>query len=87
MRRFKQLLPETETTQILSEMTNGTLALCGSDGLPYAVPLSYVYAGDAIYFHSALDGHKIEVIKENPNTSFCVVKQDIVMPEEFTTYY
>jgi hypothetical protein len=87
MRRAKQQLPDDEAKQILKEMSNGTLAVCGSDGFPYAVPLSYVYADNAIYFHSALCGHKVDAIKGNPNVSFCVVKQDQVVPEKLTTFY
>ena len=34
MRRFRQLLPEEETLDILKTGTNGVLALCGSDGEP-----------------------------------------------------
>ena len=53
MRRFRQLLPEEETLDILKNGTNGVLALCGSDGEPYAVPISYVYADGKLYFHGA----------------------------------
>ena len=41
MRRKRQLLPTEESVAILERMTNGTLALHGDDGYPYAVPVSY----------------------------------------------
>ena len=87
MRRFRQLLPEEETLDILKNGTNGVLALCGSDGEPYAVPISYVYADGKIYFHGAGVGHKHDIIKENPRASFAVVQQDEIVPEKFTTYF
>lgn len=87
MRRFKQMLPEDEAKTILTEMTNGVLALKDDSDYPYAVPMSYVYDGDAIYLHSAVAGHKIDCLRYNPKVSFCVVKQDHIVPEEFTTYY
>ena len=67
MRRFRQLLPEEETLDILKNGTNGVLALCGSDGEPYAVPISYAYAHGKLYFHGAGVGHKHDIIKENPD--------------------
>lgn len=88
MRRFKQLLPDNETRQILTDSTNGILSLSGIDGVPYGVPLSFCYDGArTIYFHCARNGRKIDCIMNNGNASFCVVAQDAVQPEEFTTYF
>ncbi len=87
IRRKRQLLPTEESVSILEKMTNGTLALHGDDGYPYAVPVSYVYADGKIYFHSATKGHKVDAILTNNKVSFCVVEQDDVKPAEFTTYF
>lgn len=87
MRRKRQLMQTEESIKILEEMTNGTLALHGDDGYPYAVPVSYVYAGGKIYFHSATNGHKVDAIMQDPKVSFCVVGQDDVKPAGFTTYF
>lgn len=87
MRRKRQLLPTEESITILEKMTNGTLALHGDNGYPYAVPVSYVYADGKIYFHSAVKGHKVDAILRNNKVSFCVVEQDDVKPAEFTTYF
>ena len=87
MRRKKQLLSPEETAAVLREGTSGVLALCGDDGYPYAVPLSYVYDGDKLYFHSARAGHKLEAIRRCPKASFCVIDQDRIVPQEYTTYF
>ena len=87
MRRKRQLLPTKESVAILEKMTNGTLALHGDDGYPYAVPVSYVYADGKIYFHSATEGHKVDAILRNDKVSFCVVERDEIKPAEFTTYF
>lgn len=87
MRRFRQLLSEEENVQILTAGTNGVLALCGDDGMPYAVPLSYVYDNGKIYFHGAKSGAKHDIIAQNNKASFCVVGQDQNVPEKFTTYF
>ncbi len=87
MRRFKQLLPVEESLEILRTATNGILALCGDGEYPYAVPVSFAYDGKDIYVHSAVAGHKIDCLRRNPKVSFCVVSQDRIVPEEFTTYF
>lgn len=88
MRRFRQLLDHEEAKTILRTATNGVLSLTDGDGTPYGVPLSFAYdGGRAIYFHSALKGHKIDCITAGSACSFCVVGQDRIVPSEFTTYF
>lgn len=87
MRRKNQLLSLEETISILEQETSGTLAVLGDDGYPYAVPLSYVYEDSKIYFHCAKTGHKMEAIINNDKVSFCIIAQDQIIPEEYTTYY
>ena len=85
-RKVQQLSPE-ETEAVLLRGTAGVLALTGDKAFPYAVPISYVYDGEHIYFHSALEGHKIDAIRRNPNASFAVIDQDEIVPEKYTTYF
>ena len=87
MRRKRQELSREDTAAILERRTSGVLALAEEGGFPYAVPLSYVYTGDKLYFHCAKSGHKLELIRQNPKASFCVVDQDQIVPEEYTTYF
>ena len=87
MRRKRQQLSEEKSIGILQKSTAGTLALLGDNGYPYAVPISYVYADGKLYFHSALSGHKIDAIRNSDKASFCVIDQDEVHPEKYTTYF
>ena len=87
MRRKKQALSQQEIAQILQQETSGVLALIGDEVYPYAVPISYVYDGEKLYFHSAKSGHKLDAIQQNAKASFCVVAKDTVVPEEYTTYF
>ena len=41
----------------------------------------------SIYFHSALEGHKIDAIRNCAKASFCVIAANDVIPEKFTTAY
>ena len=85
-RQKQQLSPEC-TEAILQTATCGVLAVSGDDGYPYAVPLSFVYAEGKLYFHSAKAGHKIDAIQRQPKASFCIIDQDQIVPDEYTTYY
>ena len=87
MRRKKQVLSREESEAVLYQGTSGVLAVSGDDDYPYAVPLSYVYDGQNLYFHSARNGHKLDSVSRNPKASFCVIDKDQVVPEEYTTYF
>ena len=87
MRRKRQLLSPEACAAVLERGTSGVLAVNGDGGFPYAVPLSYVYEGGRLWFHCAKEGHKIDAIRRDPKVSFCVVDQDQIVPEEYTTYF
>ncbi len=87
MRRKQQTLPGEEAISILKTATSGVLALYGDDGYPYGLPISHLYHEGKLYFHCATEGHKIDAIKGCDKASFCVVQQDQVIPEKFTTFY
>ena len=87
MRRKRQQLSEEESIAVLQKATAGTLALLGDKDYPYAVPISYVYHERKLFFHSALAGHKVDAIRKCDKASFCVIEQDDVQPERYTTFY
>lgn len=87
MRRSKQLLSKEDTAAVMCRCTNGVLACLGDEDFPYAVPLSYVYLNEKIYFHSAKVGHKIDAVIKNPKVSFAVIDEDTIVSEEYTTYF
>lgn len=87
MRRKKQALPKEDCAAILNRGMSGVIALAGDDDYPYAVPISYVYDGERLYFHCAKSGHKLDAICRNPKASFCVIDKDEIVPEEYTTYF
>ncbi len=62
-------------------------SVLGDNDYPYAVPLNYVYCDGKIYFHSAKAGHKLDAMIRNSKVSFCVIDQDNIIPEEYTSYF
>ena len=87
VRRSVWKTSDSEANDILMAGQYGILSTVGEDGYAYGVPLSYVYTNNAIYFHSALEGHKLENLRYNEKASFCVVGQREIVPEKFTTKY
>ena len=87
MRRSAQALDGGACVEILERGTSGVLAVAGDGGWPYAVPLSYAFDGEKLYFHCAREGHKLDAIRREARASFCVVDRDEVVPEEYTTYF
>lgn len=87
MRRAKQQLSREECERILRSATSGVLSLLGDDDYPYGVPVSHAYTPECLYFHGAPSGYKADAIARNGKASFCVIQQDVVVPEDFSTLY
>lgn len=87
MRRHKQALAQEEIIEIFERNTSGVLSLLDENDYPYGVPLSYVYDEGRLLFHSAKVGHKISAISHHEKASFCIIDQDQIVPEEYTSYF
>jgi nitroimidazol reductase NimA-like FMN-containing flavoprotein (pyridoxamine 5'-phosphate oxidase superfamily) len=87
MRRLERAIAETETLAILEQGEYGVLSTISEDGTPYGLPLSYCLLEGGIYFHCALEGHKLNNLAVNPKVSFCVVGATEVLPDKFATRY
>lgn len=70
MRRHdKQMADMPDMEAVIRQATVCYLGLC--DGAaPYVVPLSFGYESGRIFFHSAGQGRKLEVIRRNPRVGF-----------------
>jgi nitroimidazol reductase NimA-like FMN-containing flavoprotein (pyridoxamine 5'-phosphate oxidase superfamily) len=87
MRRKAQLLPNELVEKILVNGITGILAVLGDDEYPYTVPLNYVYENGKIYFHCAVEGHKLDAIRKHSKVSFCVIDKSEISIEEITTRF
>ena len=87
MRRVDRQMTEAEAKELLERGEFGILATVDSTGQPYGVPLNYVYFNDAVYFHCALIGKKLNDIAANPQVCFTVVGNTQVLPDKFATNY
>lgn len=72
-RREREITGREEMEAILEEAPVCRLAM--TDGKkPYVVPVCFGYADNAIYFHSAREGKKIDILSQYP---CCCVEVDI----------
>lgn len=70
MRRSEQeITDESAIEAIINASSVCRLALSDGDQ-PYIVPLSFGYQDRTLYFHSALEGRKIDIIKINDRICF-----------------
>jgi nitroimidazol reductase NimA-like FMN-containing flavoprotein (pyridoxamine 5'-phosphate oxidase superfamily) len=87
MRRKDRQITNEEALTILEHGEYGLLSTVSADNEPYGVPLNYCLLNGCIYFHSAVEGRKIDNIKNNQRVSFCVVGRTNPLPAQFATEY
>ncbi|MDR2146630.1 MAG: pyridoxamine 5'-phosphate oxidase family protein [Tannerella sp.] len=90
IRRKDRILDDKRAIELLQTAEYGFLSLGESeDGYAYGIPISFAYnlEDNALYFHCAPEGHKLENMKRNNKVSFCVVGNTQVLSKKFTTLY
>lgn len=85
MRRSEfDMTDEREIERFLEESSFGFLSTVRPDGRPGIVPLNFVYADGAVYFHGSRIGEKMDAIRQNPQAAFAVAKEYALIPSYFT---
>jgi nitroimidazol reductase NimA-like FMN-containing flavoprotein (pyridoxamine 5'-phosphate oxidase superfamily) len=70
MRRDEREITDRKTIDgIIARCRVCRLALC-DDGQPYVIPLHFGYDGRCLYFHAALEGKKIDILRRNDRVAF-----------------
>lgn len=78
-RRDKEITDYKDVEEILSNALVGRLGTC-CNNIPYITPVNFAYYKNKIYFHSALEGRKIDNIKSNPNICFEIDEVMSIIP-------
>lgn len=63
------------------------LSMTAPDGNPYCVPIQPVRVGDALYFHCARRGRKIDAMRAHPRVCVTCVGKAEVIPGRFDTSF
>jgi nitroimidazol reductase NimA-like FMN-containing flavoprotein (pyridoxamine 5'-phosphate oxidase superfamily) len=87
MRRSDRAISREEALILLKQAEYGILSTVGEDGCPYGVPLSFALIGESLYFHSAMEGRKLDNLTNQPCVSFCIVGNTQVLSARFTTAF
>jgi nitroimidazol reductase NimA-like FMN-containing flavoprotein (pyridoxamine 5'-phosphate oxidase superfamily) len=80
-RKDKELTDIRQAEDILNMGRLCHIAMANGDE-PYLVTVNYGYKSGCIYFHSAPEGRKIEMIRNNPNVCFMIYSDDLLVPGE-----
>lgn len=87
MRRKDREMPKEFAIAVADKCEYAFMSIVDKNNMPYCVPISIVRDGEHIYFHSALDGFKIDCLRHNPNVCLACVGDTYRLPNQFTTEY
>ena len=88
-KKEKEILDVSVMESLLQKADTMRLAFCDGDE-PYIVPVCFGYQDGTVYFHSAREGRKLELIKRSSKVCFEVDTYKIVkkeLPCKWTTDY
>lgn len=89
MIRPESRLSEEAAKELLLKGEIGVLSTAGADGVPYGIPINYVYSPEEniLFFHCATKGRKVSNLIENNKVSLAVVGSAKVVPDKYTSAY
>lgn len=87
MRRKDREMGRDFALMVLDKAEWVTLAMIGTDGLPYCIPINMARDGEWLYLHSAPAGEKVECLRANPKVCVSAVGDTCVIPEKYTTEF
>ena len=87
MRRHDRATTVEQAWEILENAEYMTLSMMGAEGVPYGVTLSFARVSNALYFHCAGEGYKLDSLRLNPAVCVSAVRQQRTKAEEFTVAF
>ena len=68
-RKDRKITSKNDIESILNRALVARVAV-SEDNKPYVIPMNFGYQDDCLYLHSAQEGKKIEILRENNNVCF-----------------
>ena len=90
MRRNDRARDREFSLALIDRCTHGVMALSTGEDTPYCLPLSFVRAGDDLYFHCARQGRKVDLLRRSPQVCVTFVGDDrpvFAAPAMYSTYF
>lgn len=79
-RKDREITGRENIEPILEACKTCRLAMTGTDGWPYVIPLNFGYTWDedglTLYFHGGVKGKKIDALKADPRVCFELDRED-----------
>ena len=85
IRRYKQQISDEECIEVLKNAPRGVLSFTGENGYPYAIPINQFYddRDNKLYFHGALQGLKLDLLKINNKVCFTAMDEGFIKEGEW----
>ena len=80
-RKDKEITDRTVIEEIIAKASVCRIGL-SANGEPYVFPVNYGYHDECLYFHSAPQGKKIEMLRQNPHVCFQMDTDVELIPAE-----
>ncbi len=87
MRRKDREKSKEFAMEIVSKCEYATLSMVDLNGNPYCIPITIANDDNYIYFHSAMDGTKVDILKKNPQVCVSCVGETERQQDKFTTLF
>lgn len=87
MRRSDRERGREFALEVIDRCEYGVAAISTGEEIPYCIPLSLVRVGEQLYFHCALEGRKVELLRRNPKMCISFVGSNNAATDDFTTYF
>lgn len=85
-RRRDREISREEALTVLARAEVATVSLITEDG-PYGFPISPVCVNAKLYFHSAMEGRKVDALAKDPRVWISAFTDVQAAADKFTTYY
>lgn len=87
MRRKDRKMSEEFAWKVVDSCEYAFLSMTAEDGSPYGLPITIVRSGSQVYFHSALEGRKIDCLRQAPRVCLTCVGSTQIQQDRFTTLF
>ncbi|MDY0382771.1 MAG: pyridoxamine 5'-phosphate oxidase family protein, partial [Atribacterota bacterium] len=78
-RKDREITSMEEIKDIIKEALFCNIAMCRSN-IPYLVPMNFGFDGQYFYLHSAPEGLKLDILKENPRVCIEITQDLKIIP-------
>jgi len=87
MRRKDQEITDIASVKEIIHKAQVCRLALSENGRPYIVPLCFGYKDNNLYFHTAREGKKLDIVRKNSNVCFEVdIDQELVKGEKACNY-